>query len=105
MTCPSSMHETGHSKLVRWDKSEEWGGEGGGRGFVGWGTHVQSLANLCPLKHVNSTKDFSMNPGKKKVNRQLNKNPIYFEKELCNLKRWIYIKYILRTLYPRLNRF
>lgn len=37
--------------------------------------HSESLANLCHLKHVNITKDFSMNPGKKKP-RQLNKNPI-----------------------------
>ena len=28
----SSMHETGHSKLVLWDNPEGWDGEGGGRG-------------------------------------------------------------------------
>ena len=27
------MHETGHSKLVQWDNSEGWDGEGDGRGF------------------------------------------------------------------------
>ena len=30
MTSPSSMHETGHSKLVHWDNPEGWNGEGGG---------------------------------------------------------------------------
>ena len=28
MTSPSSMHETGHSKLVHWDNPEGWDGEG-----------------------------------------------------------------------------
>ena len=28
----SSMHETGHSKSVRWDNPEGWDGEGGGSG-------------------------------------------------------------------------
>ena len=32
MTSPSSMHETGHSKLVHWDNPEGWDGEGGGKG-------------------------------------------------------------------------
>ena len=32
MTSASSMHETGHSKLVHWDNPEGWDGEGGGRG-------------------------------------------------------------------------
>ena len=27
------MHETGHSKLVHWDKDERWDGEGGEKGF------------------------------------------------------------------------
>ena len=31
MTSPSSMHETGHSKLVYWDNPEGWDGEGGER--------------------------------------------------------------------------
>ena len=33
MTSPSSMHETGHSKLVHWDDPEGWNGEGGVRGI------------------------------------------------------------------------
>ena len=32
MTSSSSMHETGHSKLVHWDNPEGWDREGGGRG-------------------------------------------------------------------------
>ena len=32
MTTPSSMHEPGHSKSVRWDNSEGWDGEGRGKG-------------------------------------------------------------------------
>ena len=49
MTSPSSMHETGHSKLVLWDDPEEGMGrevEGG----LGWGrgTHVHPW-----LIHVN----------------------------------------------------
>ena len=46
-TSPSSIHETGHSKLVHWDNSE-----GGMRREVGgglaWGTHVHPW-----LIHVN----------------------------------------------------
>ena len=34
------MHETGCSGLVHWDDTEEWDGEGGGRGGSGWGTHI-----------------------------------------------------------------
>ena len=33
MTSPSLIHETGHSKLVHCYNTEEWDGEGGGRGF------------------------------------------------------------------------
>ena len=29
LTSSSLMHETGHSKLVLWDKPEDWSGEGG----------------------------------------------------------------------------
>ena len=32
MTSPSSIHETGHSKLLHWDNPEGWDGEGGDRG-------------------------------------------------------------------------
>ena len=31
ITSPSSLHETGHSKLVHWDNPKRWDGEGGGR--------------------------------------------------------------------------
>ena len=40
MTSPSLMHEIGHSKLVHWDNSEGWNGEGGGRGVQDGGTHI-----------------------------------------------------------------
>ena len=40
MTSPSSMHETGHSKLVHWDDPKGWDGKGGGRGVQDGGTHV-----------------------------------------------------------------
>ena len=42
MTSPSSMHETGHSKLVHWDDPEGWDGEGGERGVQvhPWLIHV-----------------------------------------------------------------
>ena len=40
MTSPSSMHETGHSKLVHWDDPEGWDGEGGGREIWDGGTRV-----------------------------------------------------------------
>ena len=30
MTSPGSMHETGQSKPVHWDKPEGWDGEGSG---------------------------------------------------------------------------
>ena len=42
------MHETGHSKLVRWDNPKGWDGEGGGSGVWDWGTHVHLW-----LIHVN----------------------------------------------------
>ena len=45
---PSSMHETGCSRLVHWDDPEGWDGEGGGRRGSGWGTHVHPW-----LIHVN----------------------------------------------------
>ena len=40
MTCPSSMHETGHSKPLHWDNPEGWGGEGGGMG-------IQDGGHMC----------------------------------------------------------
>ena len=40
MTSLSSMHETGHSKLMHWGDPEGWDGEGGGRGVWDGGTYV-----------------------------------------------------------------
>ena len=40
MASTGSMHETGRSGPVHWDDPEGWDGEGGGRGGLGWGTHV-----------------------------------------------------------------
>ena len=42
---PGWIHET---RLVHWEDSEGWDGEGGGRGGLGWGTHVNPW-----LIHVN----------------------------------------------------
>ena len=42
------MLETGHSKLVHWDKPEGWDGEGGGREAQDGSTHVHPW-----LIHVN----------------------------------------------------
>ena len=39
MSSPSSMHETGDSKLARWDNPEGWYGEASGRG-VHDGVHM-----------------------------------------------------------------
>ena len=44
----SSIHETGHPKLVYWDNPEGWDGEGGGREGLGGATHVHLW-----LIHVN----------------------------------------------------
>ena len=46
MTNASSMHEAGNSKLVLWDNPEEWGEEGGGRGF-GMGDTCTPVAGSC----------------------------------------------------------
>jgi len=40
MTSASLIHEAGHSKLILWDKPEEWGGEGEWREFQDGGTHI-----------------------------------------------------------------
>ena len=48
MTSPSSIHETGHSKLLHWDNSEGWDGEGSVRGVWDRGTHIYPW-----LIHVN----------------------------------------------------
>ena len=42
MISANLMHEAGHPKLVLWDNSEVWGGEGGGRRTQDGGTHVHS---------------------------------------------------------------
>ena len=42
----SSMHETGCSGLVLLDDPEEWGGEGGGRGFR-MGNTCTPMADSC----------------------------------------------------------
>ena len=47
MTSPSSMHETGHSKLVPWDHPEGWGGEGGEGGGLGQGDTCAPMADSC----------------------------------------------------------
>ena len=46
MTSPSSMHETGYSKLVHWDNPEGWDGEGGGRG-VQMGDTCTPMEDSC----------------------------------------------------------
>ena len=45
---PVLMHETGWSGQVHWNDPEGWDGVGGGRGCLGWGTHVHPW-----LIHVN----------------------------------------------------
>ena len=47
MTGANSMHEAGHPKPVLWDNPEGWGGEGGGRGFFGWGDIGAPVADSC----------------------------------------------------------
>ena len=53
MTSPSSMHETGNSKLVHWDDLEGWGGEGGevGGGFrMGYTCAPMADSHQCMAK-------------------------------------------------------
>ena len=47
MTSASSMHEAGHSKLVLWDNTEGWSGEGGGRRLRDRGDTCVPVADLC----------------------------------------------------------
>ena len=42
---PSSIHETGHSKLVHWDNPEGWNEEGSGRG-VQDGGHMYTCGRI-----------------------------------------------------------
>ena len=44
------MHEIGHSKLVHWDNSEGWNGEGGGRGVQDGGL---MYTHKCMAKTTN----------------------------------------------------
>ena len=41
------MHEAGHPKPVLWDNPEGWGGEEGGRGFLGWGDIGAPVVDSC----------------------------------------------------------
>ena len=47
MTSASLMYEVGHSKLVFWANPEGWGGDGGGRGSLGWWDTHTSMADPC----------------------------------------------------------
>ena len=54
----SSMHETGHSKPVRWDNPEGWDGEEGGKG-VQDGGHMYThgwFMSMCGKYHHNIVK-------------------------------------------------
>ena len=58
MASPSSMFDTGHSKLVHWDNPEGWDGEGGERGFRDGGhmyTHGRFMS-MCGKNHYNIEK-------------------------------------------------
>ena len=46
ITCPSLMHETGHSKLLHWDNPEGWDGEGRGMEFERVDTYIP-VADSC----------------------------------------------------------
>ena len=50
MTSSSLMYEAGHPRLMLWDNSEGWGGEGGGRGF-GIGGHMCTSFE-CPASCI-----------------------------------------------------
>ena len=45
---PGSMHDTGCSRLVRWDDPEEWNGEEGGRG-VQDGEHLYTRGEFMSV--------------------------------------------------------
>ena len=47
MTSPSSMHETGHSKLVHWDNPEGWDAERVAGSGSGWGDTCTPMADSC----------------------------------------------------------
>ena len=48
ITSPGSMHETGHSGVMRWDDPEGWDGEEGGRG-VQDGEHVYTRGGFMSV--------------------------------------------------------
>ena len=58
MTSPSSMHESGRSKLVHWDNPEGWNGAGGGK-RVQDGGHMYThgwFMSMCGKNHYNIVK-------------------------------------------------
>ena len=58
ITSSSSMHETGHSKLVHWDNPEGWDGEGGGK-WVRDGGHMYTsgwFMSMYGKNHHNTVK-------------------------------------------------
>ena len=52
MTSSSSMHETGHSKLVHWDNPEGWDGERGGRGVQDGGHMADSCQCMAKITTI-----------------------------------------------------
>ena len=47
ITSPGLMHDTGCLRVVHWDDSEGWDGEGGGRG-VQKNIHICEYLDLLP---------------------------------------------------------
>ena len=47
------MYEAGHPRLMLWDNSEGWGGEGGEREFQDGGTHAYPWLNFCIVQELN----------------------------------------------------
>ena len=61
------MHETGHSKPVHWDNSEEWNGEVGGKGVRGGGGHMYTrgwFMSMYGKNHHNIVKYLASNYNK-----------------------------------------
>ena len=48
------MHDTGRSRLVHWDDTEGWDGEGGGRGFQ-HGKHMYTHGGFKSMYGKTST--------------------------------------------------
>ena len=58
MTSPSLMHKIGHLKLVHWDNSKGWDGEGGEKG-VHNGEHMYTYGRFMSMygkNHYNNVK-------------------------------------------------